>query len=166
MGLRPSDPVDVFDLARHLDAEVRDAGELVDVTKLEELEELQSGAFSACTFAIGNRHVVVFSPLASIGRRHSDVAHELAHLLLGHEMKSMEKIGDIVFHTCDPDEEQEANWLAGCLLLPRPLLMKAARAGRSSHEIAEKYEVSEQMAVYRLRATGVLRQLEAGRRKS
>lgn len=165
MGIRPSDPVDVLTLAAHLGAEVRDAGELIDITKLEELDEMQPGAFSACTFALGDRHVIVFSPLASKGRRHSDIAHELAHILLKHEMKSIEKIGDAVFHTCDPDEEQEANWLAGCLLLPRPLLMKAARAGLKSREIAEKHEVSEQMAAYRLRATGVLHQLGASRRR-
>lgn len=124
---------------------------------------MQPGAFSACTFALGDRHVIVFSPLASMGRRHSDIAHELAHILLKHEMKTIEKIGEAIFHTCDPDEEQEANWLAGCLLLPRPLLMKEARAGRTSREIAERYEVSDQMAAYRLRATGVVRQLQARR---
>jgi Zn-dependent peptidase ImmA (M78 family) len=78
-------------------------------------------------------------------------------------MKTIEKIGDAVFHTCDPDEEQEANWLAGCLLLPRPLLMNEARAGKTSHQIAEKFEVSDQMAAYRLRATGVIKQLNAKR---
>jgi len=163
MGISPSDPVNVFELATHLDAEVRDATELIEVAKLEELEKMQPGAFSACTFALGERHVIVFSPLASIGRRHSDIAHELAHILLKHEMKSIERIGEAIFHTCDPDEEQEANWLAGCLLLPRPLLMKDAKAGLASREIAERYEVSEQMAAYRLRATGVVRQLQARR---
>jgi Zn-dependent peptidase ImmA (M78 family) len=164
MGLKASDPLGVLDLAAHLGAEVRDAADLVDITKLEELEDMQPGSFSACTFAIDGRHVIVFSPLASLGRRHSDIAHELSHLLLDHEMKSIEKIGDVVFHTCDPDEEQEANWLAGCLLLPRPLLVKAAKSGLRGREIAGKYEVSEQMANYRLRATGVIRQLEASRR--
>src|SRR5207245_8775387 len=33
------------------------------------------------------------------------------------------------FFTCDPDEEQEANWLAGCLLLPRDLLVRSLRSG-------------------------------------
>lgn len=165
MDLSASDPVNVFDLATHLGAEVMDAAELVDIAKLEELEEMQPGAFSACTFAFDDRHVIVFSPLASIGRRHSDIAHELAHILLKHEMKTIEKIGDAIFHTCDPDEEQEANWLAGCLLLPRPLLVKEAKAGNSSRQIAEKFEVSDQMAAFRLRATGVVKQLSAGRNR-
>ena len=63
--------------------------------------------------------------------------------------------------TCDAEEEQEANWLAGCLLLPRRLLYLAARRGLGGAEIAQAYNVSEQMASFRLRTTGVLRQLGA-----
>jgi Zn-dependent peptidase ImmA (M78 family) len=76
-------------------------------------------------------------------------------------MKSVETIGGLTFFTCDPEEEQEANWLAGCLLLPRRLLYLAARRGLRGTEIAQEYNVSEQMASFRLRTTGVLRQLGA-----
>jgi hypothetical protein len=33
----------------------------------------------------------------------------------------IQQVGGLSFFTCDPDEEQEANWLAGCLLLARQL---------------------------------------------
>ena len=63
-----------------------------------------------------------------------------------------------------PDgKEQEANWLAGCLLLPRQLLYAAVRRGYGAADIADTYRVSEQMAAFRLRTTGVLRQLGAFR---
>jgi hypothetical protein len=166
LGKKPTDPIDVAELAAHLGAEVRSADELVDRADLEELEELQPGAFSACTFSFGDRHVVVCSPLASLGRRHSDIAHELSHLLLKHEVKVIEKVGNSTFHTCDPDEEQEANWLAGCLLLPRELLLNAGREGLTSEQIAAQYQVSEQMAAFRLRSTGVQKQLSAARRRT
>lgn len=163
MGKRPTDPLDAIELARHVGADVRCAEELTSRQNLEELEQLQPGAFSACTFTIGEHHIVVYSPLASDGRTQSDIAHEIAHLLLEHEIKTMQTIGDLSFFTCDPDEEQEANWLAGCLLLPRPLLLQAARRGLDSQAIAEEYNVSEPMATYRLRTTGVTRQLAAAR---
>ncbi len=102
--------------------------------------------------------------MASVGRRSSDVCHEVAHIVLEHEVGEVEKVGTLTFFTCDPDEEQEANWLAGCLLLPRPLLLAAARRGLSPVEMAEEYGVSEQMATFRLRTTGVQRQLAARRR--
>jgi uncharacterized protein DUF955 len=161
MGKRPSDPVDAVDLAKHVGATVRRADELTSPEKLETLEEIQPGAFSACTFTIGDRHVIVYNPIASLGRTQSDIAHEVSHIMLDHDMKSVETIGGLTFFTCDAEEEQEANWLAGCLLLPRRLLYMAARRGMNGVDIAETYNVSEQMASFRLRTTGVLRQLRA-----
>jgi Zn-dependent peptidase ImmA (M78 family) len=150
--------------AQGQDPEVRLADELTSLAKLQALEELQPGAFSACTFTFGDRHVIVYSPLASPARRQSDVAHEAAHILLGHKVKEVQHIGGLSFFTCDPDEEQEANWQAGCLLLPRSLVLAAARRDLDAVSIAETYGVSESMAGFRLRSTGVLRQLQAGSR--
>jgi len=161
MGKRAADPLDAIEVAQHIGADVRCADQLTSREKLETLEEIQPGAFSACTFSVGDRHVIVYSPLASVGRTQSDISHEVAHLVLKHEMKSVEKVGGISFFTCDPDEEQEANWLAGCLLLPRRLLYLAARRGLDAAAIAETYRVSEPMAAFRLRTTGVMRQLQA-----
>lgn len=165
MNKKPADPLDAMELARHVGAEVRCAAELVGMERLEELERLQAGAFSACTFTIGARKIIVYSPLASSGRTQSDIAHETAHLLLGHEIKTVKRIGGLSFFTCNADEEQEANWLAGCLLLPRPLLLQAVRRGMDPQAVADEFNVSEQMAAFRLRTTGVTRQLAAGRRR-
>jgi hypothetical protein len=164
LGLQPTDRLDPDALARHIGATVRCADELTNRAKLEELEELQPGAFSACTLTLGENHFIVYSPLASVGRRSSDVCHEVAHIVLEHEVGEVEQVGNLTFFTCDPDEEQEANWLAGCLLLPRSLLLAAAQRGMSPADIAEKYGVSEHMATFRLRTTGVERQLKARRR--
>ncbi len=161
MGKRQADPLDALELAEHVGAEVRSADALTSLAKLQTLEELQPGAFSACTFTVGGRHVIVCSPLASAGRTQSDIAHEVAHIVLKHNMKSVQTIGGVSFFTCDADEEQEANWLAGCLLLPRPLLYTAAKRGLDSAAIAEAYSVSEVMAAFRLRTTGVTKQLQA-----
>jgi len=163
MGKRAADPLDAIELARHVGADVRSADELTSLEKLETLEEIQPGAFSACTFSVGSKHVIVYSPLASIGRTQSDISHEVAHIVLKHEMKSVESVGAMTFFTCDPEEEQEANWLAGCLLLPRRLLYIAARQGLDAAAIAQTYRVSEPMAAFRLRTTGVMRQLRAAR---
>jgi hypothetical protein len=38
-------------------------------------------------------------------------------------------VSGITFFTCDPDGEHEANWLAGCLLLPRRVLYPGGAAG-------------------------------------
>lgn len=149
-------PLDL--LGGTLGAELRSAGDLIDVSRLAEIDKRQPGAFSACTFEIGDRRVIVWNPLSSQGRRSSDIAHELSHLLLKHSVKDVHTVGGLTFFGCDPDEEQEANWLAGCLLLPRPLLVSQLRRGATADDLADRYEVSIQMANYRIRATGVLRQ--------
>jgi hypothetical protein len=164
-GLRPNQPVSLEQAAKEMGVRIVAADELVDRARLEELEELQSGAFSAATFRIpGGGYVIVYSPLSLVGRRRSDQAHELAHIILDHEVRTVERVGTMQFLTCDVEQEEEANWLGGCLLLPRPLLLKAAKEGLSSSEIAELYEVSEPMARFRLNASGVL--VQVGRERA
>jgi Zn-dependent peptidase ImmA (M78 family) len=166
IGVRRWDPLDAVELAKHVGAEVKSAEELTSLAKLQTLEELQPGAFSACTFTIGKRHVIVYNPLASDGRTQSDLAHEVAHIVLKHNMNSVQTIAGISFFTCDADEEQEANWLAGCLLLPRQLLYRAVKGGLDSSSIAATFKVSESMAAFRVRTTGVAKQLEATKRRA
>ena len=161
MGITGTSRLNAADLVHHVGAELRCADELTSRAKLERLEALQPGAFSACTFVLGKRRVVVYSPLSSPARRQSDLAHEAAHIVLGHGLNTIAEVNGFSFFTCDPDEEQEANWLAGCLLLPRPLVYRATLRGLTPADIAEEFGVSEAMAAFRVRATGVQRQLRA-----
>jgi Zn-dependent peptidase ImmA (M78 family) len=164
VGLGPHKPLDIGALVQYVGAQLRMADELTSLTKLHELEVLQPGAFSACTFDLGPRKVIVVSPLASDERQRSDASHEASHLLLSHSVKEVEQLGSFSFFACDPDEEQEANWLAGCLLLPRELLVRSLKNGLDAAAIAEENTVSLQMANFRLRATGVERQAATWRR--
>lgn len=161
LGLRPTERLPLERLAASVDAEIRSAAALVKIERLEEIDTLQPGAFSACTFEIGERRVIVWNPLSTPGRITSDIAHELSHLLLKHAVKDVQTVGGLTFFGCDPDEEQEANWLAGCLLLPRTLLVRQVQRSASVADLVEQYEVSSQMANYRIRATGVLRQMQS-----
>ena len=152
-------------LAEHLGVELLAGDALLPLSRFKELRKLQADAFSACTFPpIASRIVVVYNPLSTIGRRNSDVAHELAHILLGHELSRVETIGESTFLSCDPQQEEEAGWLAGCLLLPRELLLREVRRGRSDAAIAKEYDVSDDMAAFRINVTGVRRQARRGRR--
>ena len=164
MGIRPSDGLDAVALATHAGANVIRADKLTSHSKLKALEALQPGAFSACTFQVRGRSIIVYSPLASFGRTQSDIAHEVSHILLGHDLQTVQQLDGLSFFTCDPDEEQEANWLASCLLLPRTLILQAVRRGLSAVEIAQKHGVSQPMAEFRIRATGVLRQVQSTHR--
>ncbi|MDG4769964.1 ImmA/IrrE family metallo-endopeptidase [Solwaraspora sp. WMMD792] len=164
LGLSPHAHMPIRKLAAHLDIEVCPADHLVDRADLEELDELQPGAFSAATFHLsGGRTVIVCNPLSDTGRTNSDIAHEIAHVLLNHEIREIQQLAGHTFFTCNPEQEDEANWLAGCLLLPRPLLLREAYADSTPELIAKNHDVSVPMARYRLNASGVLLQVKRSR---
>ena len=167
MGLNAAKSVAPEDLASLLGIEVRAGDELVPRERFRELERIQPDCFSACTLRPSpERVVVVYNPLSTRARRSSDLAHELAHILLDHELSRLERLGDVTFFSCDAIQEEEARWLSGCLLLPRALLLAEIQRGASAEEIAKKCGVSEEMAQYRLNVTGVLRQKRAIQKKS
>jgi len=159
MGLKPVDRLAIRDLADHLKVEVFAADQLVDRAKLEDLNRLQPGAFSAATFHLpGGRTVAVYNPCNDPARTNSDIAHELAHVLLDHDIRELQQLAGHTFFTCDPEQEEEANWLAGCLLLPRPLLLREVFAGADVTTIAARHQVSVPMTRFRLNTSGVLLQ--------
>jgi Zn-dependent peptidase ImmA (M78 family) len=164
LGLLPQEHMPIRDLAAYLNIKIYSADALVDRSDLEELNQLQPGAFSAATFHLPDgRTVIVNNPCNEVGRTNSDIAHEIAHLLLNHDVRELQRLGGHTFITCNPEQEEEANWLAGCLLLPRALLLHEAFAGSDSVTIAEKHHVSIAMARFRLNASGVLLQARRAR---
>lgn len=163
MGLRTDDPIDITKLADHLGVRVVSADDLVARDRLEEIERLQAFAFSAATFEIGDRKIIVTNPLRSEGRLASDVAHELSHVLLKHELSEVRQLGGISFRTCKPDEEEQATAFGGTLLLPRALLMRAALSAKGPDQIASENGVTAEMARFRFHTTGVSKQAERRR---
>jgi hypothetical protein len=172
---------DLADLAAHLRVAVLPADHLLDGGREEllRLHDTQPGCFSAATFSPpGSRHIVVYNPVGLDGqilstaearvdgRTRSNVAHEFAHIVLGHDIRQVQKISGQHFFTCNPEQEEEANWLAGALLLPRPLLLIAIRNDLTSEEIAEQNQVSVDMARFRSNATGARMQVARTRRST
>jgi Zn-dependent peptidase ImmA (M78 family) len=61
----------------------------------------------------------------------------------------------------DKLQEDEADWLASCLLLPRDALVKIKRQGLELAMAASDFGVSLQMLKYRMARSGVERQFAA-----
>jgi Zn-dependent peptidase ImmA (M78 family) len=160
LGLAPNASMSIYDLAVHLGAKIVDAGRLIALDRLEELERLQAFAFSAATFDIHGKPYIVTNPLRAEGRRTSDIAHELSHLLLKHQLTEVRELEGIPFRTCQPEEEEQATAMGGTLMLPRPLLLAAASRGMTPERIASEYNVTVEMARFRYNTTGVARQIK------
>jgi Zn-dependent peptidase ImmA (M78 family) len=66
-------------------------------------------------------------------------------------------------HSFDRVQEDEANWLAGCLLLPRDALVHIRRQGWTVLQAVRAFGVSADMVQYRINVTGVDVQLSRRR---
>lgn len=160
LGLSPATHLNIYDLAKHLGTKVVGAERLIAVERLEELERLQAFSFSAATFDVQGKAYIVTSPLRNEGRRTSDIAHELSHLLLKHELTEIRELDGMPFRTCRPEEEEQATAMGGILVLPRPLLLAAVSKGMSPEKIASAYNVTIEMARFRFHTTGVAKQIK------
>ena len=111
--------------------------------------------------------VIIYNPRKSPGRRASDITHELAHFILDHQPATIILSAelDLGMRTFDAKQEDEANWLAWCLLLPREALVQAKLMRRSISDIAECYGVTEKLVTMRMDRTGVSSQFNAARKR-
>jgi Zn-dependent peptidase ImmA (M78 family) len=93
--------------------------------------------------------------------------HEVAHIHLGHIPNRVDTTPDGLLLVSDfsKEQEQEADWLAAALLLPREALLISRRAEQSVAQICAKYGISRPLCEWRLRMTGVDQQLKNSRAK-
>ncbi|MGH9461481.1 MAG: ImmA/IrrE family metallo-endopeptidase, partial [Vicinamibacteria bacterium] len=124
------------------------------------------GSWSAVTLSVGTKRLVLLNPSHSHARRASDLMHELSHLVIGHDPSRVDvtEDGTLLVNTYDGDQEDEANWLAGTLLLPRPALIHIRSRGADLAWVGREYGVSIDMLRYRLNITGVEYQLRTRKR--
>jgi hypothetical protein len=116
-----------------------------------------SDSWSAITVSFDGQHLIVANDSHAPTRRNSNLVHELAHLLLDHEPSQlyMSINSAVALRTHNKDQEEEANWLGGVLLIPREALVRVRRLRKTNEEICSEYHVSSQMLRFRLNATGV-----------
>ena len=89
--------------------------------------------------------------------------HELAHRIRNHEPEQMSisSEGLMLLKAYDKEQEEEADWLAGVLLLPRDALVHVKRQGMTDEAVITNYGVSKRMYTYRVSMTGVSRQFRS-----
>jgi Zn-dependent peptidase ImmA (M78 family) len=159
LGVPPHGSVDPFALAKYLDARLLTPNEVPNVPAdvLQQLLHQDPGGWSAASLIVDGRALIIYNPKHSKGRTASDIAHELAHLILDHKPGTviMSQDGSMVMRSYDRKQEEEANWLGWCILLPREALLWASRMRLSVSKIAEVYGVSETLVTFRMGVTGV-----------
>ena len=163
LGRQPRDSLPAANVAKHYNVTVWTPDQISGVPSADIEQLLGAGReeWSGFTLRIGTRHLVVMNPTQSAPRQNSVLMHELSHIMLGHQLASamFSESGDFAPSTYDQDQEDEAAWLGGTLLLPRPALMWMRHCGLSDEEATTHFGVSSDLLRWRIRMTGIDYQL-------
>jgi IrrE N-terminal-like domain len=158
LGLTTRDALDPRILAADLDIPIHPLSSLTGtqavVAAVRHVMEVDRSVLSAMTIFPDwprRRRVIIFNDANLAVRQNSDLVHEIAHGLRLHEPRHA------IAHGCrdySKPEEDEAAWLAGCLLVPRDAAFAIAISGTPLELAASQYGVSTQMMSWRVNATG------------
>lgn len=160
LSLSPTDPLDVRELAIHLEIPLVGMSQLADGHPgfLNVFRHREQDSFSALTLFRGTSRIIVHNDSHHPHRQSSNIAHEISHCLLEHPPAPIMSAEGC--RHWDPRLEAEADWLGAALLLPREGGLRLVKKGTSVEAIAEHYKVSETLCQWRLRQTGVLMQVQ------
>ncbi len=155
LGLGPTAPLDPWRLADHLDVPVCAlSGLAADAPRaVAQFQEVDPSEFSAVTVFAGRRRLIVYNDVHARGRQSSNLAHAL---LLHPAAPALDTNGRRVWRE---ELEQEADWLAGSLLVSDEAAFALARGRLAVDLAAERYGVSEAMMRFRLNVTGAAKRV-------
>jgi hypothetical protein len=158
LELGPLDRLDPLCLAGHLEIPVIGLSELAqfDGARLSFIRVLRGAerdAFSAITVFVGARRLVIHNDNHAPTRQASNLTHELSHCILEHPASPI--LSPEGCRHWDSRLEDEADWLAGALLIPREGALTLTKRRWPIERIAERYGVSEQLCRRRVNETGV-----------
>ena len=162
-------PLDPRLLAKEMRVIVRYIDEIPNLAPgtLEQLTVEDADCWSAVTLCHNGRYLVVLNSAHAKSREANTLMHELAHLIIGHKPARLDITDDglMILSSYDKQHEEEANWLAAALLLPREALLHVRRRGMTNEEAAVHYGCSVALFAMRIQRTGVDLQLQRSRRR-
>ncbi len=160
MDLGPHDRIDCIALADHLAIEVVPVTELVgNGATADDLNCMVSAemGFSAVTVYRGTKCKIFYNPFHAATRTSNSVAHEISHVVLEHEPGPvLTAKGNRYWNQT---QEDEADWLAGAILVPREGALGWLASGGTMTAGAARFGVSAQLFGWRANHTGVVAQL-------
>jgi hypothetical protein len=118
-------------------------------------------SWSAVTLTLPNARIIIQNSAHAPTRRNSDVMHELAHIILKHEPAQvmLSPNGHMFMDSYGKEQELEADWFGAALLVPRDGLLALLSRSSDISAAARHFAVSTQLLQWRMRKTGIERQL-------
>ena len=170
LGIARGDALDLRALAASLGVRVATPEELPRLAPASLVQLAGAGVdhWSAVTVSHGGKKLVILNSGHSPARQASSLGHELAHIILNHTsaQAQLSSEGFMFRSSFDAEQEEEAEWFAGCLLAPRDDLMHARWRMPDASALASHFGVSKALITWRLRMTGVQRQARRWKRSA
>lgn len=162
LSLGPLDALDPHALAAHLDIPIVRLSDFVpEAPAVRHLLNVETSVFSAVTVFAGHRRTVVHNDAHALSRQHSNLAHELAHGLLLHPpTPALDNRGCRHWNQAIEDE---AEWLAGALLVTETAAIEIARGRWTIAEAGSHFGVSRAMIQFRINKTGASQRVQRAR---
>lgn len=165
LKIKPYDPLSPFDLAQLLEVKLLKPEDIIGLEPghLAQLIRNDNGSWSAVTLCIGKKNILIYNSSHAPQRQSTDIMHELSHIIIGHKptrfFVSPDPKIDIPIRDYDKKQEDEADWLSYCLLLPRIALEHIKKSEMSEAEVLQSYKVSSILLNMRMGLTGVNKQM-------
>jgi Zn-dependent peptidase ImmA (M78 family) len=133
LKLKPLEPLDPWAYAQFLGVKVLEFASLgLSSRTIYQLTEADGDSWPAMTLKEGTTTAIVVNPVHALTRRRSDLMHELAHIELKHPPARVDVSKTGLLLLSDYSEEQEADWHAAALLLPRSALIHHRSRGKTA----------------------------------
>lgn len=153
----PYDLADLYGVAVYTLQDLAESG--CPPEAIEFFTSVRPESWSAALVPNGTGQFIVENDAHTPRRRRSNIAHEMAHLLLEHEFDR------ILFtngkrgcaNPASKEMEGQAAELSGELLVPGAAARRAAAYGRSDDQVADHFDVSTELARWRMNVTGARR---------
>lgn len=167
LGLPPIASLDPRLLARHLGITIWNPADIpnIDSRDVRHLTVDASESWSAATLRNGHSSLIIINSAHARTRQNNSIAHEISHIVLRHEPARMYVTPDglMMMSEYNVSHEDEANWLAGTILLPRDAILDIVRRGVPDRDAAAFFGVSPKLLQMRKNLTGVAVQLSRRR---
>ncbi len=165
LHLAPHDPLCPRQLANHLEIPVfglKD-NQVIDPEIIQHWQNCSDGEFSGLIIQDGMYKEVHHNDFHHPRRQNSNISHELAHIILGHDLDvPIKENGERAY---DRQIEEEAKWLGATILLPKSATIHIVKNELLRSDIEEVYGVSYSLYQYRLQVTDTMGLIRNSRRK-
>jgi len=158
LGVSAIGPLDAKRYAEHVGVHILTIEEMgLSAEARRQLLEIDPTSWSGMAIRESGLIGVLVNPTHSHERQESTMMHELSHIVLKHVPVRVDvsSAGILLVSEYSEDDEDEANWLAGALLLPRDALNRHREKGWPATKIIAHFGVSQDMYNWRVRMTGV-----------